>query len=44
VQVFGDVSNAFDKDPPFYNNANGYDTFSGNPIGRVIAVGFRAKY
>lgn len=44
VQLFGDVSNAFDKDPPFYNNANGYDTFSGNPIGRIIAVGFRAKY
>jgi iron complex outermembrane receptor protein len=39
-----DGNNIFDKDPVFYNNANGYDTFSGNPIGRMISVGFRAKY
>jgi iron complex outermembrane receptor protein len=42
-QVYIDGNNIFDKDPVFYNNANGYDTFSGNPIGRMISVGFRAK-
>ena len=44
TQLFADAANVFDKEPTFYNNANGYDTFSGNPIGRLISVGFRAKY
>jgi iron complex outermembrane receptor protein len=43
AQVYLDGNNIFDKEPVFYNNANGYDTFSGNPIGRLISVGFRAK-
>jgi hypothetical protein len=41
-EVYLDVANVFDKRPVFFNAANGYDTFSGNPIGRVVTVGFRA--
>src|SRR5262249_23492573 len=41
--VYIDVQNVFDKPPVFFNAANGYDTFSGNPIGRVISVGVRAR-
>jgi len=50
-QVYIDIKNLFDQDPPFYNypnhgdalSSNGYDPFVSNPIGRVIALGFRAK-
>ena len=41
-EVYLDVQNVFDKDPVFFNAANGYDPFSGNPIGRVVTLGFRA--
>jgi iron complex outermembrane receptor protein len=44
LQVFVDVNNLFDKDPPFYNSNNGYDTFSGNPIGRLTTIGVRKKW
>ena len=44
VQLFVDATNLFDKDPPFYNNANGYDTFEANPIGRVVTVGLRTAF
>jgi iron complex outermembrane receptor protein len=44
LQVFVDVNNVFDKDPPFYNSNNGYDTFSGNPIGRLTTIGVRKKW
>lgn len=44
LQVFVDVNNVFDKDPPFYNSNNGYDTFSGNPLGRLTTVGVRKKW
>jgi iron complex outermembrane receptor protein len=43
-QVFLDATNIFDKAPSFYNNANGYDQYSGNVIGRVVTLGFRAKF
>jgi iron complex outermembrane receptor protein len=43
-QVFIDVSNLFDKEPAFYNSAAGYDSYSGNIIGRVITAGFRVKF
>ena len=43
-QIFLDARNLFDKAPPFYNNTNGFDTFSGNPIGRVISFGVRKKW
>lgn len=42
-QVYLDVRNLFDKDPNFVNGA-GYDPYSGNPLGRVISVGVRAKF
>jgi iron complex outermembrane receptor protein len=42
--VFLDVTNLFDKDPTFYNSANGYDSLTGNPTGRVVTVGLRAKF
>jgi iron complex outermembrane receptor protein len=44
LQLFVDVNNVFDKDPPFYNSNNGYDTFSGNPIGRLTTIGVRKKW
>ena len=43
-QVFLDATNVFDRPPAFYNSANGYDQYSGNPIGRVITLGLRAKF
>jgi iron complex outermembrane receptor protein len=51
LQVYLDVTNLFDKDPPFYNTAaptggtaSGYDAFSGNPIGRLVSVGARKRF
>lgn len=44
AQIFLDVTNLFDKRPPFYNNANGYDQYGGSPIGRVATIGFRSHW
>lgn len=53
MQVFVDVTNLFNTIPPFENvvtaaNNNsaigGYDPFVGNPIGRVVTVGVRARF
>ncbi|HUO20957.1 MAG TPA: TonB-dependent receptor [Caulobacteraceae bacterium] len=51
TQLYVDVQNLFDKAPPFYNNggaggagASGYDTFGGNPIGRVVSIGARKDF
>jgi iron complex outermembrane receptor protein len=43
-QIFADVQNLFDKVPVFYNSNNGYDTFSGNPLLRVITLGLRGSF
>jgi len=43
-QLFLDVTNVFDEDPTFYNSANGFDTYTGDPVGRVVTVGMRAKF
>lgn len=43
-EVFVDVNNLFDKAPPFYNANNGYDTFSGNPLGRLTTIGVRKRW
>jgi iron complex outermembrane receptor protein len=51
-QLFIDVKNVFDKEPPFYNYAvpsnsnssNGINTFVSNPIGRLVSVGIRAVF
>jgi iron complex outermembrane receptor protein len=44
LQVYLDVENLFDKAPPFYNTANGFDPFGGNPLGRLTSVGFRKRW
>lgn len=44
TQVYIDVNNLFDKAPPFFNTAAGYDPFGSNPLGRVISLGFRAQF
>ena len=44
TQVYVDVQNLFDKAPPFYNSANGYDGFGSNPIGRVVSIGARKTF
>jgi iron complex outermembrane receptor protein len=36
--------NLFDKEPPFYNATRGYDDWVASPYGRVIQIGFQAKY
>jgi iron complex outermembrane receptor protein len=43
-QFFMNVTNIANSAPAFYNSAIGYNNFVGNPIGRVIAFGFRAKW
>jgi iron complex outermembrane receptor protein len=43
-QVFVDVANLFDRDPPFYNRAQGYDQYGANPIGRVVTIGARLRF
>lgn len=42
TQLYVDVSNLFDSAPAFYNNA-GFDSFTGDPTGRVVTVGVRVK-
>ena len=49
ANLYVDVSNLFDKAPPFVstatnNGAVGYDSFSANPLGRVISIGLRTKF
>jgi iron complex outermembrane receptor protein len=36
--------NVFNKDPPFFNTAIGYDTFNANPIGRLVTLGVTKKW
>jgi iron complex outermembrane receptor protein len=51
-QIYVDVQNVFDKDPPFYNgNTNGilggawgYNGFVSNPLGRLTSLGLRVKF
>jgi iron complex outermembrane receptor protein len=43
-QLFFNIDNIFDEDPAFYNGSSGYDNYTGNPIGRVVTVGLRAKF
>ncbi len=44
VRAFVDVTNLFDRAPPFINVATGYDNFVSNPIGRVVTFGLRTKF
>ncbi|MBA2588328.1 MAG: hypothetical protein H0U98_06850, partial [Alphaproteobacteria bacterium] len=43
-QVYVDVNNVSNEAPPFFNNANGYDPYGANPLGRVISIGFRVRF
>ena len=43
-EIYLDVTNILDKDPPFYNSSAGYDPYGSSPLGRVISAGFRAKF
>lgn len=51
-QLYADVQNIFDKDPPFYNGnvggitgaGFGYNAFVSNPLGRLASVGLRVKF
>ncbi len=52
-QVYVDVKNLFDKEPPFYNGnttgaggvgAWGFNGFTSNLLGRLVSVGFRAQF
>ena len=38
------IRNLFDREPPFYNIAQGYDSWVANPYGRVIEIGLKAKF
>lgn len=50
LPVFGDsqlilrAQNLFDKDPPFYNSANGYDSRVASPFGRIFEVTLRGRF
>jgi iron complex outermembrane recepter protein len=51
-QVYIDVKNVFDRNPPFYNGnvggagvgAWGFNAFTSNLLGRLVSVGFRANF
>jgi iron complex outermembrane receptor protein len=49
ANVYVDITNLLDQAPPFVNTAAtngavGYDSFSANPLGRVISIGLRSKF
>ncbi|PKQ01188.1 MAG: TonB-dependent receptor [Alphaproteobacteria bacterium HGW-Alphaproteobacteria-13] len=51
-QIYVDVKNLFDREPPFYNGnttgagvgAWGFNGFTSNLLGRLVSVGFRANF
>lgn len=44
TEVTLNVRNLFDREPPFYNSASGYDGYVANPLGRVISIGFQKTF
>jgi iron complex outermembrane receptor protein len=53
TQIYLDVKNLFDREPPFYNGnttgaggvgAWGFNGFTSNLLGRLVSVGFRANF
>jgi iron complex outermembrane receptor protein len=44
VTLQGRVANLFDKDPPFYDSANGYDGNQASPFPRSYDLTLRAKF
>ncbi len=43
-EISVNVRNIAAHRPPFYNSANGFDSWVANAFGRVIQVGLTAKY
>ncbi len=43
-EVSLNIRNLFDRTPPFYNSANGYDANVANPLGRIVTIGLRSKF
>lgn len=43
-QVSLNIRNLFDKTPPFYNSANGYDANVANPLGRIVTISLASKF
>jgi len=39
-----DAVNLFNRAPPFFNTALGYDVFNANPIGRLVTLGVTKKW
>lgn len=44
TQLILRAQNLFDRDPPFYNSANGYDPRVASPFGRILEVTFRGRF
>ena len=44
TQLILRAQNIFDEDPPFYNSANGYDTRTASPFGRILEITFRGRF
>jgi outer membrane receptor protein involved in Fe transport len=42
-QIYLDVTNLLNSEPEFYTSANGYDSYAGNILGRIVSAGFRLK-
>jgi iron complex outermembrane receptor protein len=38
------ATNIFNRPPPFYNTALGFDSFNANPIGRLVSLGISKKW
>jgi len=43
-QIYLDINNLFDKEPPFYNSPDGYGPYNANPLGRVVSAGVRMRF
>jgi iron complex outermembrane receptor protein len=43
-QIFLQGNNIFDKNPPFYNVASGFDSAVASKLGRVVELGLKAKF
>lgn len=44
TRVFLDITDVFDREPPFYNSPDGFGPYHASPIGRVATIGIRAVW
>jgi len=44
LELYANVDDLFDEDPPFYNEAGGYNATESSPLGRLFTVGFRKTF